>query len=157
MYVVLPWKFRVDRVQNMWHSCYKFMTSRGRSLITHKKLRYFPNLPRLQRLFMSPKTVEHMTWHQSHDVVDRVMVHPFDGEAWKYFNSIYPQFSVEIKNACFKSCINKFNPIRSFIASYSCWPVIFTVYNLSPKMFMRLEFIFFYLRSCLVLRVQVGI
>ena len=85
------------------------------------------------------------------------MVHPFDGEAQKYFNSIYPQFSVEIKNACFKSCINKFNPIRSFVASYSCWPVIFTVYNLSPKMFMRLEFIFFYLRSCLVLRVQVGI
>jgi len=31
---------------------------------------------------MSPRTAEHMTWHQSHDAVDRVMVHPSDGEAW---------------------------------------------------------------------------
>jgi len=30
---------------------------------------------------MSPKTTEHMTWHQSHDVVDGVMVHPSYGEA----------------------------------------------------------------------------
>jgi len=29
---------------------------------------------------MSPKTVEHMTWHQSYDVVDGVMVHPSDGK-----------------------------------------------------------------------------
>jgi hypothetical protein len=30
---------------------------------------------------MSPRIVEHMTWHQSHDAVDGVMVHPSDGEA----------------------------------------------------------------------------
>ena len=24
-----------------------------------------------------------MAWHQTHDVVDGVMVHPSDGEAWK--------------------------------------------------------------------------
>jgi len=30
---------------------------------------------------MSPRTVEHMTWHQSHHAVDEVMVHPSDGEA----------------------------------------------------------------------------
>jgi hypothetical protein len=38
--------------------------------------------PRLQRLFMSQKTIEHMTWHHLHDVVDKVMVHPYNGEAW---------------------------------------------------------------------------
>jgi hypothetical protein len=27
--------------------------------------------------------------------MDRGMVHPSNGEAWKHFNSIYPQFSVE--------------------------------------------------------------
>ena len=35
---------------------------------------------------MSPRTAKHMTWHQSHDAVDGVMVHPSDGEAWKQFN-----------------------------------------------------------------------
>jgi hypothetical protein len=35
---------------------------------------------------MSPKIAEHMTWHQSHDAVDGVMVHPFNSDACKYFN-----------------------------------------------------------------------
>jgi len=56
--------------------------------MAYKKLRYFPITPRLQRLFMSSRTAEHMTWHQSHHAVDGVMVHPFDGEAWKHFNSV---------------------------------------------------------------------
>jgi hypothetical protein len=57
------------------HSCYKPRTGRGNTLVAYKKLRYFPITSRLQRLFMSPRTAEHMIWHQSHDVVDRVMVH----------------------------------------------------------------------------------
>jgi hypothetical protein len=57
------------------HSYYKPRTGMGKTLIAYKKLRYFPITPRLQRLFMSPKTAEHMIWHQSYDVVDGVMVH----------------------------------------------------------------------------------
>ena len=45
------------------------------------KMRYFSVTPRLQMLFMSLKTVEHITLHHSHDAVDRVMVYPSDGEA----------------------------------------------------------------------------
>jgi hypothetical protein len=63
------------------HSRYKPRTNKERTLIAYKKLRYFQITPRLQRLFMSPETAKHMTWHQSHDMVDGVMVHPFDGEA----------------------------------------------------------------------------
>jgi hypothetical protein len=33
--------------------------------------------------------------HQSHDMVDGVMMHPSDGEAWKHFNSVHPHFSAE--------------------------------------------------------------
>jgi hypothetical protein len=43
------------------HSCYKPITSRGGALITHRKLIYFPITHKLKRLFMSPKTAEHMT------------------------------------------------------------------------------------------------
>ena len=39
-------------------------------LVAYKKLKYFPITPRLQKLFMSPITAEHMTSHQSRDVVD---------------------------------------------------------------------------------------
>jgi hypothetical protein len=43
------------------HSCYKPKIGMGKTLIAYKKLRYFSITPRLQRLFMSPKSVEHMT------------------------------------------------------------------------------------------------
>jgi hypothetical protein len=39
-------------------------------------------------------------------------------------------------------CTKRFNPFDSFSAFYSCWLVILTVYNLSPGMCMRLEFMF---------------
>jgi hypothetical protein len=124
------------------HSRYKPRTNKERTLIAYKKLRYFQITPRLQRLFMSPETAKHMTWHQSHDVVDGVMVHPFDGEAWKYFNSVHSQFSVKSRNVQLELYINGFNLFRSFTTPYSCWSVILTVYNLPPGMCMRLEFMF---------------
>jgi hypothetical protein len=43
------------------HSSYKPRTSRGKTLMAYKKLRYFPITPRLQRLFMSQRTIKHMT------------------------------------------------------------------------------------------------
>jgi hypothetical protein len=55
------------------HSRYKPRTRRGMTLVAHKKLKYSPITPRLQRLFMSSKIVEHITWHQSHDAVDKVI------------------------------------------------------------------------------------
>jgi hypothetical protein len=39
---------------------------------------------------MSPKTAEHMTWHQSYNVMDEVVVYPSDSEAYKHFNSVHP-------------------------------------------------------------------
>jgi hypothetical protein len=83
-----------------------------------------------------------MTWHQSHHAVDGVMVHPFDGEAWKYFNSMHPHFSAKSRNVRLGLCTDGFNPFGSFAAPYSCWPVILMVYNLPPGMCMRPEFIF---------------
>jgi len=132
-------------VHDSGHSRYKPRTSRGKTLVAHKKLRYFSITPRLQRLFMSPRTVEHMTWHQSHNAVDGVMVHPSDGEAWKHFNSVHPHFSAESRNVCLGLCTDRFNPFGSFVTPYSCWPVILTVYNLPPEMCMRSEFIFLFM------------
>jgi len=68
-------------------------------------------------------------------------VHPSDGEVWKHFNSVHPYFSAESRNVRLGLFTNGFNPF-SFAAPYSCWPVILTVYNLPPRMCMRLEFMF---------------
>jgi hypothetical protein len=81
---------------------------------------------------MSPRTAQHMTWHQSHNAVDGVMVHPSDDEAWKHFNSVHPHFSAESRNVRLGLCTNGFNPFMSFAAPYVYWPVILTVYNLPP-------------------------
>jgi len=85
-------------MHDMWHSRYKPKTGRGKTLVVYKKLRYFPITPRLQRLFMSPRTAEHMTWHQSHHAVIGVMVHPSKGEAWKHYSSVHPHFLAESRN-----------------------------------------------------------
>jgi len=124
------------------HSRYKPRTGRGKTLVAYKKLRYFLITPRLQRLFMSSRTAEHMTWHQAHHAVDGVMVNPSDGKAWKLFNSVHPHFSAESRNVRLGLCTAGFNPFGSFAAPYSGWPVIPKVYNLPPRMCMRLEFMF---------------
>ena len=124
------------------HSHYKPRIGRGKTPVAYKKLRYFPITSRLQRLFTSPRTAEHMTWHQAHHTVDGVMVHPSDGEAWKRFNSVHPHFSAESRNVRLRLCTDGFNLFGSFAAPYSCWPVILTVYNLPPGMCMRPEFMF---------------
>jgi len=124
------------------HSRNKPRTDRGKTLVAYKKLRYFPITHTLQRLFMSPRTDEHMTWHQSHDAVDGVMVHPSNDEAWKHFNSVHPHFSAESRNVCLGLCTDGFNPFESFATPYYCWPIILMVYNFPPRMCMRSEFIF---------------
>jgi len=71
-----------------------------------------------------------------------VIVHPFDGEAWKHFNSVHPQFLPETRNMHLGLCTNKFNLFRSFAAQYSYWSMIFIAYNLPLRMCMRLKFMF---------------
>jgi hypothetical protein len=88
------------------------------------------------------KLLSIMTWHQSYDVVDGVMVHPSNGESWKYFNNVRPRSSMESRNMRFGLCTDGFNPSRSFAAPYFYWLVILTVYNLQLKMCMRLDFMF---------------
>ena len=70
------------------------------------------------------------------------MVHPFDSEAWKHFNRVHPQFSMESMNVFLGLCLDRFNSFRSFFAPYSCWMVILIIYNMSPRMCMRLKFMF---------------
>jgi len=53
---------------------------------------------------MSPRTIEYMIWQQSHNVVDGVMVHHSDDEAWKHFNSVHPFFQLN-QGTCVLDCV----------------------------------------------------
>ncbi|PKA49514.1 hypothetical protein AXF42_Ash004054 [Apostasia shenzhenica] len=73
------------------HPRYKNCSERRSTMEPFKVLRYLPITPRLQRLYMSSNSAEHMLWHSN-------MVHPADVEAWKNFNITHPDFACDPRN-----------------------------------------------------------
>lgn len=54
------------------------------------KMYYFLITPRLQILYASEMTIEHMRWHAESQIEDGIMNYPRDGEPWKYFDYTHP-------------------------------------------------------------------
>ena len=109
---------------------------------SYKVLHYLPLTPRLQRLYMSQKTSNHMTWHVSNHCRDGYMAHPVDSEAWKHFSRTHPSFASDPRNVRIGLCTDGFNPFGKFGTPYLCWPIIVTVYNLPPGMCMKNPYMF---------------
>jgi len=61
-------------VERMIRSTSSFNNAHGVVDDNNNSYRYFLITSRLQMLFMSLKTVKHITWYHSHDVMDGVMV-----------------------------------------------------------------------------------
>ena len=63
-------------------SRYKISRRQGRNhkRKPYKQLFYLPLIPRLQRLYASKVTAEHMTWHANHETKVGLMCHPSDAE-----------------------------------------------------------------------------
>ncbi|XP_017985270.1 PREDICTED: uncharacterized protein LOC108663891 [Theobroma cacao] len=110
--------------------------------IPYKILRYLPLIPRLQRLYMSCKTAEYMTWHVQNQSDDGVLKHPVDGKAWQHFNRTHDLFAMEPRNVRLGLCSDDFNPFGSTAKPYSVWPVMLCVYNLPPWMCMKQQYTF---------------
>jgi len=71
-----------------------------------------------------------------------VLCHPYDGEAWKYFDKMHPEFAAEPRNVRLALCSDSFSPFNNLNPPYSCWSVIFTPYNLPPELCMATPFMF---------------
>ncbi|XP_071714474.1 uncharacterized protein [Rutidosis leptorrhynchoides] len=99
-----------------------------------KVLHYFPLIPWLQRLFMSPKTSESMRWHQESRTKDGLLRRPTDSPAWKTFDHQNREFSKEPRNVRLGLASDGFNPFRNMSVSYSTWPV--------PWLCMKKPFLF---------------
>ncbi|KAL0297751.1 UNVERIFIED_CONTAM: hypothetical protein Sradi_6827200 [Sesamum radiatum] len=83
-----------------------------------------------------------MTWHATHQIEEGSMCHPFDAEAWKYFDRMYPDFAEEPHNVRLGLCTDGFAPHGQYGCTYSCWLDIITPYNLPPGMCMSSEYMF---------------
>ena len=82
-----------------------------------KVLRYFPLKPRLQRLFMCSKTSIAMRWHDTKQLRDGNLRHPADGDAWKDFDSLHPDFANDSRNIRLGLLSDGFNPFRTMSIS----------------------------------------
>nr|XP_043608898.1 uncharacterized protein LOC122580743 [Erigeron canadensis] len=110
--------------------------------IAAKILRYFPLIPRLQRLFMSSKTAAYMRWHEESRTKDGYLRYPADTPAWKTFDFKYPDFACESRNVRLGLATDGFNPYRTMSVSHSTWHVVLMPYNLPPWMCMQQPYFF---------------
>ena len=60
--------------------------------ISTKILCWFPLIPRLQRLFVSPKIAYSMTWHEDGRTKDGILRHLTNSFVRKDFDHEYPNF-----------------------------------------------------------------
>ncbi|KAL4562467.1 hypothetical protein LXL04_034672 [Taraxacum kok-saghyz] len=87
------------------------------------------------------KTAKHLTWHSDHQREPGKMIHPSDGQAWKHFDKIFPDFAQETRNVRIGLCTDGFSPNNSSSTPYSCWPVFLSIYNLPPWLALKDEYI----------------
>ena len=105
---------------------------------------YFPLTARLQRLYASAATANHMLWHHEHEHEHEggIMCHPCDSHAWKHLNTVFPSFAMEPRNVRLGLSADGFQPFGQSGQQYSYWLVILTPYNLPPWMCMKDAFMF---------------
>src|SRR6266496_6650391 len=98
-----------------------------------------PIVPRLQRLFMVKETARQMTWHKTGkrtklDADGNVMmVHTSDGEAWKCFDALHKEKTVDPRHPRVAVSTDGFSVFGQTAAQYSYWPVFVIPRNLPPS------------------------
>ncbi|KAL4580636.1 hypothetical protein LXL04_016836 [Taraxacum kok-saghyz] len=107
------------------------------SLVPCLVMRYLPIAPRLERLYATKNTAKQMTWHFDHRTEPGFMSHPRDGQAWKHFDSMHPEFACDPRNIRLELCTDGFSPNNSNSSPYSSWPVFLSIYNLLPWMCLK--------------------
>jgi hypothetical protein len=86
---------------------------------------------------MSQHTAPYIRWHADSRPKDNVLRHLADGEAWKLFDNLHLEFSVDSKNVRLGLALDGFNPFGNLSISHSTWPVMLIPHNLSAWMCMK--------------------
>ncbi|KAH0724842.1 hypothetical protein KY284_000707 [Solanum tuberosum] len=123
------------------------LTTPAGKMVPVQVMHYLPLIPRLNRLYASMRSAPHMRWHREYRRLPSVLSHLSDGEAWKHFDNVYPDFASEPRNVRLGLCSDGFTPFSNSASPYSCWLVFLTPYNLPPEMCMTSPYIFL---SCVI-------
>ncbi|XP_019058653.1 PREDICTED: uncharacterized protein LOC109116879 [Tarenaya hassleriana] len=121
---------------------YKAKKYGQRNRVPYKRMFYLPIKDRLRRLYESHQIASHMWWHAEHTLDPENMSHPSDGDVWKNFNEVYPNFASEHRNVYLCLCTDGFARYGQSGKQYSLWPIIMSPYNLPPDMCLKKEFLF---------------
>ena len=114
----------------------------GKSLVPRRVLRWFPLIPRLQRMYSTPLQASYMTWHQWHGSEDGVMRGACDSYQWKFVNwRWHDEFSFEPRNLRLGLATDGVNPFSIKRSNWSTWPVLILNYNLPPWMTTKKHFV----------------
>ncbi|XP_015158556.1 uncharacterized protein [Solanum tuberosum] len=89
---------------------------------------------------MCSKTTDSLRWHDKERSKDGKLRHPADGQAWKDFDRLHPDFALDSRNVRLGLASDGFNPFRAMSISHSTWPVMLMAYNLPPWMCMKSEY-----------------
>ena len=81
---------------------------------------------------MSTEIAKEMRWHHEQRVSkENKLSHPTDSVVWKDFDAKYPLFASDLCNIQLGLAIDRFNSFGNLSTSYSMWPVMLVVYNVS--------------------------
>ncbi|KAK4394397.1 hypothetical protein Sango_1910500 [Sesamum angolense] len=134
---MLYWKYDIDMEYCKFCGDHRYKPTRDRIPRRKKSpyavLRYLSLTRRLQRLYASPATADHITWHASHVTEEDSMCHSSDAKVWRHFDRTYPDFTLKPHHVRLGLCIDRFAPHWQYGRTYSYWPVIITPYNLLPE------------------------
>ncbi|RDX66630.1 hypothetical protein CR513_54583, partial [Mucuna pruriens] len=70
--------------------------------------------PRQLHLARTLAITSHMRWHSENERDPALLCHPPDGEAWKHFDRLHPEFSKDPRNVRLGLCADGFNPFGQY-------------------------------------------
>ena len=104
----------------------------GSTRVAQKVMRFFPLIPRLQRLYSTPKLAELQTWHKHNKSTDGKVRHAADSKQWEFVDTMDDSFSSEHRNVRLGLATDGLNPFGVKRSTWSTWPVVLINYNLPP-------------------------
>jgi len=72
---------------------------------------------------------------------DGVLRHPSDAQQWKGFDAKYPEFGEDPRNVRFALSTDGMNPFVDRTSTHSTWPVLLSIYNLPPWLFVKRKYL----------------
>ena len=90
---------------------------------------YLPIILRFKHLFANEDDAKDLTWHTNGRNYDGMLRHPVDSSQWKKINSLYPEFSKEVRNHSLGLANDGMNLYGNLSTQHSSWPIMLVIYN----------------------------